>query len=305
LFRHSLKLALEHELPTPALRVYNNLGDVLCRRDRYEDALPYYTSGIALARKVGNRLFESTLLSESSFPLMHTGRWDDALAAMAEIPESHFAALATPTIVPAEIEVARGRSAEARQYLALLSHLEGSADVQQRTLFAEGQALVLRAEGRYEEALAAAEEVVDAIGILGAGYQSVKAGLVHALEINSALDRVDNVEELLRRIESLRPGELSPFLRAQAARFRGRLGSEEAFKNAAGILREFGLVFWLAVTQLEHGEWLVARGRAEEAEPLLAEAQQTFERLEARPWLERAAQVSPLLPAPAAVTAGS
>jgi len=45
------------------------------------------------------------------------------------------------------------------------------------------------------------------------------------------------------------------------------------------------------VTQLEHGEWLAGQGRRDEAEPLLAEARETFERLEAAPWLERAAQL--------------
>jgi hypothetical protein len=34
-------------------------------------------------------------------------------------------------------------------------------------------------------------------------------------------------------------------------------------------------------------EWLTGQGRAGEAQPLLAEARNTFERLEARPWLER------------------
>jgi tetratricopeptide (TPR) repeat protein len=106
LFRHSLELALEYDLPTPALRVDNNLADRLVRGDRYEDALPAYESGIALARKVGNRVFESTLLQERSFALMLTGRWDEAMAMMAEIPEAHFAALPTPNIVPTEIGAA-------------------------------------------------------------------------------------------------------------------------------------------------------------------------------------------------------
>jgi hypothetical protein len=44
------------------------------------------------------------------------------------------------------------------------------------------------------------------------------------------------------------------------------------------------------VTHLEHAEWLDGQGRSEEAEPLLAEARETFERLEATPWLERARQ---------------
>ena len=52
-------------------------------------------------------------------------------------------------------------------------------------------------------------------------------------------------------------------------------------------------MFWHAVTQVEHAEWLVAQDRASEAGPLLAEAQETFERLEARPWLERALAVQP------------
>ena len=48
-----------------------------------------------------------------------------------------------------------------------------------------------------------------------------------------------------------------------------------------------------SVTELEHGEWLVRQGRFDETEPLLAEAQETFERLEATPWLERALAVRP------------
>ena len=38
---------------------------------------------------------------------------------------------------------------------------------------------------------------------------------------------------------------------------------------------------------------LLEQGQAAEAEPLLAEAREIFARLEARPWLERAAGVEP------------
>src|SRR5256885_7076316 len=48
--------------------------------------------------------------------------------------------------------------------------------------------------------------------------------------------------------------------------------------------------FHLAVVQLEHVEWLTTQSREDEAEPLLAEARETFERLGAKPWLERIAQ---------------
>jgi hypothetical protein len=50
--------------------------------------------------------------------------------------------------------------------------------------------------------------------------------------------------------------------------------------------------FWLAVTLLEHGEWLVIQGRPAEAGPLLEEAGASFERLEAAPWSERVARLA-------------
>ena len=53
------------------------------------------------------------------------------------------------------------------------------------------------------------------------------------------------------------------------------------------MLRGLDLPFHLAVVPLDHGEWLIARGRNGDAEPLLAEAEETFARLGATPWLER------------------
>ena len=61
------------------------------------------------------------------------------------------------------------------------------------------------------------------------------------------------------------------------------------FDTAEQLLRELELPFQLAVVQLEHAEWLAAEGRAEQAEPLLADARETFDRLGAKPWLDRVA----------------
>ena len=58
-------------------------------------------------------------------------------------------------------------------------------------------------------------------------------------------------------------------------------------------MRSLELPFYLAVVQLEHGEWLGAQGRPDDAQPLLAEACETFERLQAVPWLERVDAVAP------------
>jgi hypothetical protein len=68
--------------------------------------------------------------------------------------------------------------------------------------------------------------------------------------------------------------------------------ADDLFKGAAGLFRELAVPFYMAVTQLEHGEWLAGEGRSPEAEPLLAEAREIFERLEAGPWVERAARAA-------------
>jgi hypothetical protein len=83
-------------------------------------------------------------------------------------------------------------------------------------------------------------------------------------------------------------------LEAHAHRFRAKLtGDEAGYRAAAALFRERSLDFWLAVTLLEHGE---EAGR----ETLVAEAREIFERLGAKPWLERAGVAAP---APAEVSA--
>jgi hypothetical protein len=67
------------------------------------------------------------------------------------------------------------------------------------------------------------------------------------------------------------------------------------------MLRGLELPFHLAVVQLDHAEWLIGLGRNGDAEPLLAEAEETFARLGATPWLERVHRQA----APDAVTAGA
>lgn len=153
---------------------------------------------------------------------------------------------------------------------------------------------MLGAEGRHREALDSARASLKATEELGtATTVTVKDTLVQAVESALALSLADEVEELLGRIERARPGERIPFLRAQALRFRAKLAAgadpatEAAFLAAASTLSQIETPFWLAVTLLEHGEWLSAHDRTAEAADRLSEAREIFERLRAQPWLER------------------
>ncbi len=295
LIKRALELALEYELPAAALRAFNNLGDVLNRRDRCEEAAVQLEQGIALARRVGDRQWEQVLLGERSWSLALTGQWEEALASLNQVSEERLVEL-NPSFLLALPEplVAQGRFEDARHLLSLHARHEAAADFQQRTAYRAAESVVLRAEGKDRQALAAADEALTASMIRPAD-QTVKVAFPQALEAAFALGERERGEQLLTPIEALPPGRLAPSLRAHAARFRARLGAEDGesrkaeqgFAAAAVTFREFGIPFWLAVTLTEHGEWLLSEDRVTEAEPLLAEARETFERLQAKPWLER------------------
>jgi predicted ATPase/class 3 adenylate cyclase len=296
LIKRALELALEYELPAAALRAFNNLGDVLHHRDRCEEAANQLEQGIAYARRVGDRNQEQVLSGELSWSFALTGRWPEALSLFNQIPEERFVEL-LPTFLISLPEplVAQGRLDDARHLVSVHSRWEDSTDIQQRTCYRAAEAVVLRAEGKDREALAAADETLATLLVARPSDQGVKIAFPQALEAALALGERGRAEQLLARIEALPAGRLAPSLRAHATRFRARLAAEDGetrkaergFAGATATFREYGMPFWLAVTLTEHGEWLVSEGRASDAEPMLAEARETFTRLEAKPWLDR------------------
>jgi class 3 adenylate cyclase/tetratricopeptide (TPR) repeat protein len=296
LIERALKLAVEYELPAAALRAFNNLGDVLNRRDRCQEAAGELEKGIAYARRVGDRGLEQILLSELSWALALTGRWAEAVSLLTQVPEERLVELpGTFSCALPEPLVAQGKLEDARHLLSLHARHEAATDVQHRTTYRAAEAVVLRAEGKERQALAAAEEVLDAVVAIRPADQAVKVAFPQALEAAFALDERERAEQLLATIEALPPGRLAPSLRAHAVRFRARLAAddgerlraERGFATASAAFREYGMPFYLAVTLTEHGEWLIASDRAADAQPLLAEAREIFERLNAQPWLAR------------------
>jgi hypothetical protein len=155
------------------------------------------------------------------------------------------------------------------------------------------------AEGDAEGALRSAEVAISGKRALSSVDHRVKESFVTAVEAAFAMGDLAKVEELLDGIRSLPPGRRTPFLEAHASRLGARLsalrGGEgdvaSAFKGAVGLFREMGIPFWMAVALLEYAEWLVGQGRMDEATASLTEARDIFERLGARPWLERLQRV--------------
>src|SRR5207244_3214021 len=86
----STRAALAHELHARASVSIANLSDLGFRHDRYHDSLAYLEQSLDLGRRIGDRTKEWFALSEMTYALFMLGRWDEALARLAEIPDEQI-----------------------------------------------------------------------------------------------------------------------------------------------------------------------------------------------------------------------
>ncbi|HYX75917.1 MAG TPA: adenylate/guanylate cyclase domain-containing protein [Gaiellaceae bacterium] len=302
ILRHGLDVALEHDQAEAIFRGYFNLSFLLAGRDRWADATAADEAGIELARRRGNRIWEESFNSHLRGNGFILGEWDAADLPVEELEGTDWDALlwslrldyAGAAVV---LNVERGRLETAR---AIMEHVPGEerAETQERGTIALGRAALARGEGRPEDALRFALEAASLGGTIGNFHPIFKQALAAALDAAVALDEPSRPGEVFERIRGLSPGVRTPLVDAQLARYAahcaaaaGDLGdADRRFRNASELLREVGASFYLAVVLLEHGA-LLATERPDEAEPLLAEARETFERLGAAPWLDRLARL--------------
>jgi tetratricopeptide (TPR) repeat protein len=286
----ALAIALEHDLHAAALRAFNNLGATLWILDRWREHFAVAVRGLELARRVGDRIWQSTFLAGSIGSLYMLGRWDEALERAAEAEElatTEFAQGLGLHIV--RIHGHRGALEQARGLLTRHAAVGQSENAEFAAGYLSLEATLLALEGRPKEASATTWRALQIHGEAG-----VPPGWIQfeAFEAATAVVDGDQIRRLLGILDGLGAAELTPSLRAQQARFRARLPENDAENELATAQRLFGELeapFHLAVVQVEHAEWLTAQNRSDEGEPLLAEASETFERLQATPWLDRVA----------------
>ena len=302
LVRFALEVALEHDIASAALRAYNNVADLEARSDRHEQAAAGYRDGLALSRRVGSRAQEWMFLAQT-YPLYSLGRWDEALAQAAEVPEEAFSQTRFPFVCLLGNSVAihchRGDLAAAGDLIERYAVLRDSADLTERASYAQPEAMLLNARGRHVDALRVASAAWAVRRAAGVSSESIKETFAVAVEAALALGDRTRAEELVADVESIRSGTPQS-MRAQAMRFRARMAAaagdddraDRLFRGAASLQRELATPFPMAVVVVEHSEWLAERGRGDEIEPRLAEAQAVFARLRATPWLERAERIS-------------
>jgi tetratricopeptide (TPR) repeat protein len=299
LLEAALELALRHDFQFATFRAYGNLAETITAADRFQDAYELRERGLEHARLVGDRLLEGVMLVESVLDLELLGRWDEALARVDEAEAfTSTSYIQIGQLAGISIHCARGDLGPARGELTRLAVVGQSDDPQAIAAYGAFKARVLRHDGKPKEALAAAERSLAVAGQVGLTFWALKVAIVEALEASFALGDPKSMRDHLATLDELQPGAITPFLGAQRARFRARLSAanqtpaDGEFVDAEERFRALGTPFYLAVTQLEHAESLIEQRREDEAEPLLAEAHETFQRLRAQPWSERTAQPS-------------
>jgi class 3 adenylate cyclase/tetratricopeptide (TPR) repeat protein len=297
LLKHSLEIALEHDLNVAALRAFNNLAADDFLLDRYEIGLERMRQALAFARKLGSRPFEWQFLAQSANLQRYLGLWDEVMAAVQQIPRPDDVPgskwpFGNALWVSSFVLIHRGELERIEQDVAMMQELVGaSSDVQTAVGLREMQASLAAARGDHVTAVRLATESLETWTLLGLDF--VRESFALGAEGALALGDVDAAEGLVRRVEGAH-GRRSPWTRGHIRRFRARIaaarveeGVEPEFKAAAAMFREIRAVFALAVVLLEYGEWLAASDRGTEAGPLIEEARAIFERLRAKPWLER------------------
>jgi len=295
LMGHALQLGIDHGLSGAALRAYNNLITFLESDDRFGDALDLGAAALELARRTGDRTWEIGLLATFLVPLFLAGRWNEMLERAAELEQlGAHGIVATEFDAVAIVHAMRGELERADALLDAGAGQAASPDVQARGMYFASRAVLLRARGESLRALESAEAAIEACKTLPVSFIGNKLALVEATEAAFDLGDTPKAEQMLARIESLLPGQSTPLLEAQSARFRARIGSSQGrqdtdvvFKDAEARFRRIGAPFWLGMALLEHGEWLIGQARHTDAEQHLSEAREIFAELDTRPLLER------------------
>jgi DNA-binding CsgD family transcriptional regulator len=226
-----------------------------------------------------------------------TGRWDEALevaaeaAGLAEANQMEIVA-ASAEVITATVLALRGDSAAARRHadraLASVDPAECGL-VAARARRALGVAAL--AEGSYLQAFTLLRGLFRADGTPlhnYASYLGVADLAAAAVRADRRMEGCDVLEYALSHLD----GPASARLGQLIARARGLLAdpdrAEAHFGAALADPAGDQWPFERAQLRLDYGEWLRRRRRINDAKPVLTQALDTFRRLAARSWAQRA-----------------
>ena len=277
-------LSAEHNLPVSELRAINNLSSILAVRDP-RTTLEVERGGIELARRLGRRDLEMTLVGNATEDALRVGEWDWALGQAAYIADLDLPTAArTPVVLNARlIRLVRGEPITDQASVEIEAMLQSVNDIDMRALGDDVRAFVALTEGRWMDAFESWVKIAD-VSMINAPYALPKAGRMATWARDTAaaqliLDRLDALGIRGRAIDT----DVA-VIRAGLLAIEGRRPEAvAAFRAALVDYRELGLVWDEALTGIGFLRLVGADDR--DARAAADESRVILERLGARPIL--------------------
>jgi DNA-binding CsgD family transcriptional regulator len=265
--------------------------------DESDLAITLLQDAMQRLRAPGVRGTSGGSLTVLGWAYIDTGRWDEALdvaaeaAGLAEANQMDIIA-ASADVITATVLAVRGDSDAARTHatraLATVDPAENGL-VAARARRALGVAAL--ADGSYLQAFTQLRGLFSEDGTPlhnYASYLGVADLAAAAVRADRRMEGCDVIEDVLSRLD----GGLSARLEQLIARARGLLaspdGAQAHFDKALADPAGDQWPFERAQLRLDHAEWLRRRRRINDAKPELTRALETFRRLGARSWAQRA-----------------
>ena len=286
LLEGALRIALEGDQPRAAMRAYFNLSYVCECTDR--DGREIDEQGLTVAQRIGDRQWERSFQSHMSIYEFLQGDWDSVLARVdGLLPEDGDDVFVVHGwLFAAQVLMRRGRLEEARTAIAASGADITTSDPQLQLLMSWTTASMLIAEGRH----------ADAAGMAATAIRSplhaytMPTVLTCASALVATADRAAAAEMragLEAAPEGLRPPTSRAVLLWLHACFDELDDRDRAFDEAIAVLAAIPRPWNQAEVLESHAGSLRERGHLDAAAARLREAEAIYDRLGARPAVER------------------
>ena len=273
-----------------------DLASAWCDAGRPDRAWPCSNRAVELARDEGAAGRLPRALAWAAWLDGEGGRWARALAYGSQALDLALATGQTylacyAYTIMANVEAAQGRDDDCLRHANGAEQIATELGLRKLELQARrSRALLDLGRGRLEEAIARYEGLrrLTADSGIAHPYYSTIPDLIEAYARAGTLDRA---QALLPEFLASVPGRANPQSAARAARCRGITAADDfdtPFREALALHERGDVVFQHARTYLAYGERLRRAQRRRDARVQLRAAAEIFDRLDARPWAERA-----------------
>jgi hypothetical protein len=279
--------------------IYNNLA-LFCQTRDLDTAVTVAEEGYIAAQRSGDIDMAAFQLCQIQNSQYLRGEWDEVLARTEEALQRDWgAARGAFFLTTAALLIAwhRGESEQVHALRRITEDVAGD-DVDMAAHVRTGLAIARLVESDVAGAFEALTVDVDGQRQWPDTSAAVHYGWKTNVEVAIAAGRPDLAAQEIDPAHLGPEPSQSPYQRAHVLRFRVLLGelagpaADAAWNRAEQLLDELGAPFELATIRLDHAEWLAGQGRHDEAAAPGALALAEFERLAAKPFIERARAVT-------------